>query len=753
MAKKKYSFEINKITFLILVSFIFFIIIIFKLFSLQILNYDKYQEIASKEQIGVIELSAQRGEILIKDYHSDEEFLLATNTTLNLIYADPSLIKDEIFLAEKLTSLLFDVDVEREKDNERIKDLRPSLITKIANEEISEEEATKLLTPLTDLELQNNYKKTIIDTLSEKQRKEIILGFDIDEQTLQEVQKLNIPGIEIIDNDLYAYPPQITDEQEVADLLQGPLKTPSLKLETILKGKNRYVILKRKLEPEISDQIIALIKEFPEEFRGISLQEEYFRFYPEGTLAANIIGYVDRSNNGQYGIENTFNEELKGKPGTFKTKKDSVGRQITVGDTELEKALDGNTILLSIDRSIQAKVDQILEQSVKKYNADSGQVLIMNPQTGAIIAMSNYPSFDPNLYGDVFKKIEIILSLEEIDSLYPTKDEGIYMMYTNPITLDYFFIFKEEDRYFRYENYVGPEVYHNKIISWPYEPGSVFKTIAMSIGIDDGDVTANTTYNNVGPIEVDFNQYTEKYDFKIKDSHEYFGLVNMKTVLAESLNTGMTFVAKEMGSALFYNYLKKFGFLDKTEIELNSENIGYIENYKDWSESELATHAFGQGISVNMLQVANAYSAIINGGILVQPYIIDEIRYPDGTVTKTEKKEIRRVISEETSKIMKDMLVYSVEEGVASPAALETHYIGGKTGTSQTYKNGRALSGAGTTIGSFAGFGPIDNPQFLILVKLDKTKTSEWGDSTAAPTAKIIAEFLFEYYNIAPDKI
>lgn len=709
---------------------------------------------ATKGQYGNIELPAQRGEIIITDYHSGEEFLLATNTTLNLVYADPALIKDPIYIADKLVPLLFDIELAYEQDAARIEEAAKQLPP-----DLTEEEVAEILRPLSDSELETQYRADLIDKISAKQRQEILLTTELTEENSQALANLDIPGIEVYENVAYAYPPQISNKEFVAEAIAPYVEIPAVKLSQILVGENRYVVLKRKLQPSVSEEIKRLFAEAEnEEFNGIGLQEEYFRYYPEGSIAANIVGYVSHDNVGQYGIESSFNSQLKGKAGTFTAKRDSIGRQITVGESVIEPAVDGDNIVLTIDRSIQMQVEKILAEAVEFYQADSGQVIIMNPQTGAITAMAHYPSFDPNSFGQVFKKVEVEFTPEEIEELYPTNEEDVYYFYTNPITLDKYTVFAETDedgttRYYRYENFVGPEVYHNKIVSWPYEPGSVFKTIAMSAALDDGDITPNTTYNDDGPIGVDWNVYSEKYDFEIKNADGYFGLVNMQTVLGKSLNTGMTFIAKRMGPALYYSYLKKFGFLDRTDIEFDSEIVGQIKYYEDWTESELATASFGQGLTVTMLQVANAYSAITNGGVLMKPYIVSEVRHDDGTVTTYEPQEIRRVISEDTSSKMVQMLTLSVEEGVANSAAVDTHYVGGKTGTSQTYKYGKALSGKGTTTATFAGFGPVNNPQFVVLIKLDRPRLSEWGSSTAAPTFQKIAEYLFSYYNIPPDKV
>lgn len=735
-------------------SAIITMIIIGRLFQLQVIQHTYYQNIASASQLGTIELPAQRGEILIKDHHSDEEFPLATNTTLNLLYADPTLIKDPFYITTQIAPLIFDLEEARASDNERIEEMKKTVAA-----EMSPEELEAAMRPLSDEELEKKFKEEMKKKLSEKQRSQILLMTEVDEPKIQAIKALGLSGVEVVEDNLYAYPDRIGDIKSYATALAPLTEIPSKKLEQILKGQNRYVVLKRKLHPEISDKILELQAEDKDDLlNGLGMKEEYFRYYPEQELAANVVGYVNHENAGQYGIESSFDSQLKGVKGKLESKKDSIGKLITVGNSDLEAAVDGDDIVLTIDRSVQMKAEELLKQGVEEYRADSGQILIMNPKTGAVIAMTHYPTFNPNNFGEVFKKEEIQLTEEEKKELFPTKTPGVYDYYVNPITLDKYPIFEDKDdngitHYYRYANLRGPEVYHNKIVSWPYEPGSVFKTIVMAVGIDDGDITPNTTYNDSGPIPVDFNIYTQEYDFEIKNSEgRYYGLVNMTTVLGRSLNTGMTFIAKKLGPALLYSYLDKFGFMDRTDIEFADETVGKIEYFEDWTESELATHAFGQGLTITMLQLANAYCIIANGGVMMQPYIIDEIRHDDGKVSKTDPQEIRRVISEDSSAKMTAMLTEGVETGVDHSAAIPDHYLAGKTGTAQTYKHGEALSGAGTTITSFAGYGPIDDPQFVIVVKYDHPRSSEWASQTAEPTFSKMATYLFDYYNIPPDK-
>ena len=747
----------NKLSLFIVVSGFFTVIITGKLFYLQIVNHDHFQAKALAAQQGVTEILPQHGTIIIKDHHSDSEFPIATNTTLNLIYADPGLIKDPTLITSQIAPLLFDLEEAQNEDLIRIDKLGEKINDLAA--EFSPEEIEEQLRPLSDQELRDKFMKDFELKISQKKRPEILLATDLEEKLLSHIKNLQLPGIEVIKDDIYAYPTRIGNPQIIAESLAPALEMPTQRLERVLQGENRYVVLKRKVLPEVTEKITEIINlDSEESYLGIGMKEEYFRYYPEQTLAANLIGFVGGSGNGNYGIEQTFNKILKGEKGQLETKQDSIGRQITVGESKLKDAVDGANIVLTIDRPIQIKVEEIIANAVNRYDAKSGQAIVMDPKTGSILAMANYPTFNPNNFGEIFKRKEIFLTEEEIDGLIETDRENEFYFYVNEITLERYTVFREKEengavRYYRYENYQGPEVYHNKSVAWPYEPGSVFKSIVMAIAIEAGEVTPNTTYNDKGPVGVGFNVYSQDYDFEIKNSNnKYYGLINMKKVLGESLNTGMTYIANKIGEKLFYKYIEKFGFLEASGIEFDSENTGQVKHFEEWNDANLATYSFGQGLTVNMVQLANAYSVLANGGILMQPYIVDEIRYDNGKVATSEPRELRRVISEETSDTMTAMLRESVEVGVAKTAQLDTHYVAGKTGTSQTYKHGKALSGPGTTIATFAGYGPTDDPQFVILVKFDQPKTVEWGSATAAPTFKEIAQFLFNYYNIPPDK-
>lgn len=756
---------------------LFAFLIFSRLFYLQIVRGEYYTQIALEKNQGYTEIPARRGEILIRDRHSGEPYALATNTTLNLIYADPTLIENPSYISEKLAPLLFDLETEQKKDKDHYETLLAELrkaekqtnvetpsadassdpagdpLNPSTSDETSQTESNLVLPSdvrlHSDEELFELYKKELTETLNQKTRSIILLAEKMSPEMAQEIINQGLPGIEINENNnLYAYPAQITDRNKLAKKLASILDVDEDRLEQILIGKNRYAVLKKKLDPAISDQIEAMIQEEPKAFLGIRMQEEYFRFYPEKTLAGQILGYTNNKGLGQYGIESTFDAELKGESGYFTSQIDASGKQITVGESELVEAVNGENIMLTIDRAIQAEAEKVIAKGVENYQADSGVVIVQETKTGRLLAMAHYPTFDPNDYGDVFELEEIELSTRDRENLYRVGEgdkERIYLyLRKDPDVRIEIFYDAEKERYYKYANDVGPEVYQLRAATLPYEPGSVFKPVAMAAGIDAGEVTPYTTFLSNGPVQVD--------EFEIHTfNDEYYGYQTMTDVLVHSDNTGMVFVARKLGKALFYDYLKAFGFGEKSHIEFEGENPGRFEYYDYWAESELVTKAFGQGISVTPIQLITAISALGNGGLLMQPYIVDYIEESEGKKTEFEPKIIKRVIKKETSDQITSMMTAVVERG-APNTVLDDYYMAGKSGTAQTYKYGRALKGKGTTIASFVAFAPIHDPQFTILVKLDRPKTSEWAEGTSGKVVKELAQFLFQYYNIPPDK-
>jgi cell division protein FtsI/penicillin-binding protein 2 len=804
----------NRITLIMAIGMLSALIIFIRLFQLQVIQAKKYKQIALEKNQGYTEIPARRGEILITDRHSGEPFALATNTTLNLVYADPTLLEDPAHVGETLAPLLFDVETERERDEERYETLLDELedsirdeaeeildyaeaeaaaeaaaeaealaLAEAENPETAEEtpapeagevlpdedvttetliaelrdridELTEVNPTYGDVRLHSDeelyvlFKNQLVDTLSQETRPVILLAEELDAASAADVKKLRVAGVEITENgDLYAYPPQIADKERAAKALSKPLDVDEDRLERILFGRNRYVILKRKLDPAVSDKI-EILMQTDKEFFGIRMQEEYFRFYPEDELGSQILGYVGHSGIGQYGIESMFGSELQGESGFFTSQIDASGKQITVGESEIQDAINGSDIMLTIDRTIQAEAEKALAWGVDNFQADSGLLLVQEPSTGRILAMAHYPTYNPNTFSDVYELEEIELSKKDRENLYVVGEGDNQRLYlyirVDPDQRIEIFHDAEKDKYYKYVNDVGPEVYQLKAVTLPYEPGSVFKPVAMAAAIDAGEVTPYSTFTSYGPVQVD--------EFEIHTFNDkYYGISTMTDVLVHSDNTGMAYIAQKLGRALFYDYLQAFGFGEKTHIEFEAEHTGRMEYYDYWADSELVTKAFGQGITVTPVQLVTAISAIANGGLLMQPYIVDYIEEANGRRNEFEPEIVRRVLKEETTDQVGAMMTAVVEEG-APLAMLDTHYVAGKTGTAQTYKWGRALKGKGTTITSFVGFAPIENPKFTVLVKLDRPKTIEWGAATAGPVFNRLANFLVNYYNIPPDK-
>lgn len=501
-------------------------------------------------------------------------------------------------------------------------------------------------------------------------------------------------------NTVYANPTKIKDAkvdtawaaEQIAPILDVSAEEI---LPRLTKENDSYEPLKNK----VTDLEVEAIKAL--NIAGIGYKLDSWRYYPEGEATAQLtgfLGYVDEAKKGRYGLEGYWEEELAGTAGYLKSEKDAGGRFIAIGDSYLQAAEDGKSIILTIDKNVQYYACEKLKEAVEAHGAKKGSVIIVKPQSGAILAICNYPSFDANNYAQV----------ENLD------------------------------------------VYINSAISEEYEPGSVFKTFTLSAAIDAGKITPETTYEDKGSVLVDgYPEPIENSDTLTKGAH---GVVDMNTVLALSLNTGSIFAAQQLGNEAFYNYIKKWGFGEKTGIELSSEQTGSLTNLEKLKDIYTATGSYGQGLLVTPLQLVMAYNSIANGGKLLKPYLIEKIIYPSGYIEEREPEVVRQVISEQTARTMSAMLVNVVDNGHSKAAALSGYFIGGKTGTAQVPKeNGKGYD-AYRHKDTFVGYGPITDPQFVMLTKLDEPQDSDWAESSVVPLFKEIEDFLINYYKIPPDR-
>jgi stage V sporulation protein D (sporulation-specific penicillin-binding protein) len=458
-------------------------------------------------------------------------------------------------------------------------------------------------------------------------------------------------------------------------------------LNKLSKPDDYYEVLKKKVTDEDANAIEK------ENLNGIGIAPDTFRYYPGGELAANIIGFLgynDKGKVGQYGIEGFSEKDLAGSAGFLEQEKDTTGNWISFGDKTLMPAKNGKDIVLTIDYTVQYLVEQKLKEAVEKYGAEGGSIILMNPKTGEIIAMADYPTYDLNKYSEV-------------------KDMKAYM---NPAVQDVF------------------------------EPGSIEKTITMAIGIDTGKVSPTSVYFDTGLVKID--------SWSIQNSDlKGHGQQTMTQVLEKSLNTGSIFVQQQVDKKVFYNYLKNFGLGNPTGIEMNGEVGGNITNLDTYKDINYATASFGQGISVTPLEILTAISSFANDGKLMKPYIIDSYIDPDGSVEKSEPKVVRQVVSAKTANQVAAMMVSVTKNGTAKGVQIPGYEIAGKTGTAQIPDKDNKGYLVGKTIHTFVGFGPLPNAKFSGIVKLDAPK-AVYAESTSVKVFKEIEDELVKYYHLAP---
>lgn len=464
-------------------------------------------------------------------------------------------------------------------------------------------------------------------------------------------------------------------------------------LTTFSKPNDPYEIIEKKVEQEMVDRLKEI------DHKSIGFVRKSYRYYPENELAAQVVGFLGKDDKGEgekgrYGVEGYWEKELSGEGGFVEGVKAASGGLLSIASKSFKPAKDGADITLTIDRTLQYTLCERLRKGLVEYEAQSASLIIMEPNTGAILAMCSLPDFDPNAYS-------------QVDSI---------------------------------------DVYNNNSIFVPYEPGSIFKPVTMAAAINEGLVTPDTVFYDKGAKDGICETPIRNADLKIyKDQ-------TMTGVLENSINTGMVYIAETLGKNMLTRYIEDFGFGVKQGVQIDSERSGTIEslsiNKRDKLDCYGATAAFGQGITATPLQMVASFAAIANGGTLVKPYIIDQIQYDDGSIERTRTKKLRRIISEKTARLVGGMLVSVVDSGHAGGAGVEGYYIAGKTGTAQ-------ISGVGgytkDTNHSFVGFGPVNDPKFVMIVKYEKPKR-RFSASTAAPVFGDMAEFVLKYFQVAPGR-
>jgi len=490
-------------------------------------------------------------------------------------------------------------------------------------------------------------------------------------------------------NSVYAIPKDVEDPLLAASALSPLLeiRTEDL-LAKIEQAKNEQKIsriyLKRQVSPEVSEKVQNL------KIKGIGLLPETKRVYPADTLASHLLGFVNIDGKGQYGVEGQYDKLLAGIPGQLST--EGGGDEVAEGLYQVSSPIKGADLVLTLDVNVQYIVERELKRVYELDRAKEASAIVMDPQTGAIIASASFPDYNPNDYQNV-------------------TDAALF---------------------------VDPN------IAAAYEPGSTFKVITLSSALDENVITPQTSIDCTGTFEYGGVTIHNAYGGK---AH---GEESMIQVLANSCNVGAATVSTRMGRDLYYKRLLSYGFGSTTGVDLQGEAPGLLRNPAEWYDSDLAMMAFGQSIGVTPIQMITAFSAVANGGKLMRPYVVAEVHDSSG-VTVQGGEVVRQAISPETAATMRAMMVNAVDNGIANMASIPGYSVAGKTGTAQIPNPSGGGYIEGTYIHSFIGFTPAEDPKFILMVII-KNPDSETPAVNPMTLYKNIATELLEYYRVPPDR-
>ena len=477
-----------------------------------------------------------------------------------------------------------------------------------------------------------------------------------------------------------ASPNLVTNPAELATALAPILQESRIDLLAKLTDKQPYVVLSKRVSAEVAASVRAL------PYKGLAFEPLPRRLYPQGEMLCHTLGYVDFDGNGGGGLEGYYQTDLAGM---------AASARVNISPLEVQQSViarEGADLRLTIDAAVQHTVEQHLRDALAEHVAVSGEIIVMDPRTGAIRAMASLPCYNP-------------------DQFYDVQDKLLFL---------------------------------NPIVTKQFEPGSVMKLITMAAALDSGTVTPQTTYYDSGVLEVGGHR-TVNWD---RGAH---GTVDMVTLLSRSLNVGAATIATWTGTETYYDYMQRFGFGRPTGIDLLAEAGGLmpLPGSANWTESFIATNSYGQSVAVTPLQMITAVSALANGGRLMQPYVVEEIRR-DSNVFVHAPQALSQPIKPETAHQMTAMAITAVVQEVPQ-AQIPGYTVAGKTGTAQIAENG--IYNPTDVIGTFIGWLPADAPEVIVFVKLDRPTSAPWGSQTAAPVFARLARELVVLLDIPPDGV
>ncbi|MBI4335396.1 MAG: hypothetical protein HY589_01930 [Candidatus Omnitrophica bacterium] len=476
------------------------------------------------------------------------------------------------------------------------------------------------------------------------------------------------------------------DKTRAARQLASALEIDEQLVLRRIRTKKGFIWIKRKISDEEARQVRAL------DIKGVEMIKESKRVYPNGHLAAHIIGFAGIDNTGLEGIELLHDKYLRGKPGFRLTNRDAKRRSLSAKDEKFLSPVNGFNLILNIDETIQNIAEEALDDAYKKYNAKGATVIVMDPFSGEILALANRPSYDLN----------------------------------------------------RYSNSPS-DAHRNRAVCDTFEPGSVFKIVTASCALEKGIVGLQDRF------------FCENGKYFIAGhtlhDHQSHGTLTFREVIEKSSNIGTVKVAQRLSRDDLYSYVRAFGFGQRTGMDLGGEMDGVTYPPSRWSGTTISALPIGQEITSTAVQLVAAVSVIANGGNLVRPWVLREIRDDRGeTIAEFGPNTTRRVISEETAEKMRDILKGVIEKGTGTLARLESYTAGGKTGTAQKIEPTGVYSHS-KFVGSFIGFAPAGRPRIAIAVCLDEPRPFYYGGVVATPVFKKVAEDTLRYLGVEPDNV
>lgn len=765
---------------LLALFFVIFLLVLLRLFYLQVVAGKDYREQLVNQHYTSSKLDAERGNIFITD-KSGKKLQLTENVEYFTLYADPKFILDKKRVVEVLTPIIYyhfctEYGIKAMSSYECVDNLQTFVGQQLLpekntfytyswedlvflNQEEYDIQVNDVLQRFTTGDAYRLIENKLSDALQGGIQEKNYLWFFENEDLLQALKASPYSTFVDVVNTNYVYilpskQPSNTSARKLAYLLRSygyPIEESTIE-RLFTYQEIRYV----RLATNMNAKAAKMIKDAKAKYigsgnsvdgvpllHGIGLESFQKRYYPYWTFMAHILGYIDSSETARYGIEEFFDSQLAGKDGKIIGLATPRIGQIGANSFEIEQPIQGNDIYLTIDPVIQKEVESLVEHYQKELRADSVSVLIIEPHTGKIKAMANAPTFNPNEYEKSYILRPITYDERPLLDDLTYVDIPVFLLSWETLrqaSIDE--RSQSPEKKYVFDNYLGPQTFVDKNISFPYEPGSIFKALTLASWIDSDSVGLYEFYNDPGVINVG--------QFKIANvSKECEGDNTFLHALWFSCNVGMVRIAQKVSKYVFYSYLKKLKFGEKTGIELAGEESGTLPNFNAVSLARFFNNTFGQGILVTPLQMAVAYSALANGGEYIEPTIVEAMYDPSKEyfITLGEKHR-RRVFKSVTSQLMKEALKYVVDEAGLKRFKKEWYTLGGKTGTSEIAFRGTYQWGAWRTNGSLMGLVTADNPNYIVTIQVRRPRVSTWWGETAGKIFEHLFNYLIAYDNI-----